>query len=182
MNPTPPHGIGCRLIAEFEDDAGTFTEGEAEFVAVEPPSTRGLAVSAGSRLYIPFIPPTDEALATAKKFWLKVIRRFTESVPGKKGHCAVRDSAEPNQGRIVVEYGTTCETHVESARRYFAEGYELDFSDKSCLTLFSQEGPDPSLPYSAHQVKDKIIPIPWSEIVQIQFEVRRPASQNRHLG
>src|SRR5437868_1692064 len=37
MEPVPPAGTGCRLIAEFEDDASNFATAEPEFVPILPP-------------------------------------------------------------------------------------------------------------------------------------------------
>jgi hypothetical protein len=82
----------------FDEDASSFATGESEFVAVPPEPRPGPG---------PFTPPTEEAAAAARKFWLQIIRRFTEPVAGKKGRVRVTDSSEPAaRGEVLVEHGS----------------------------------------------------------------------------
>jgi hypothetical protein len=172
VNSTPPFGIGCRIIGEFDDDASGFAVAEPEFVALEAPSTRLLAVPSGATTQVAVAPPSATALAAAKKFWVKVIRRFTEPVSARKGRLRVRDSGEPNRGSIEVRCGGYRLIVGNDRARH-----ELDVSDKQCLTLFQNE--EPTQIDDEHQwAKELSIPIPWTEIANIQFTVWRPAEPN----
>jgi hypothetical protein len=172
----PASGIGCRIIREFDDDASTFAQAEPEFVRVEALSAKFLA-GPPSPTTPAFLPPTPKALAAAKKFWVKIIRRFTESVPAMKGRLRVRDSGAPNRGRIDVAYGRYPAT-VGNHR----SGHELDVSDKLCLTLFHDEEPTGRAGDKGHWVREVSIPIPWTEIVNIQFAIMRPGARHRKAG
>src|SRR5437868_14414048 len=102
MEPVPPLSIGGHIIAEFEDDAAAATPGAA------PASAGAATVSAQTMpadLPPAYAPPSAEAAAAAKGFWVEVIRRHTEAVPGSEVRLRVLDSAEPNRGLIVAEQG-----------------------------------------------------------------------------
>jgi hypothetical protein len=171
-NSTNTDTISCRIIGEFDVDASAFAEGEPEFVTVDTPAQRWVAGPAGVSAPARFVLPSDEALAAAKKFWLKVICRFTEPVPGNKSRCRVRDSGEPNRGAIEIDCGRY--VPAASLRRDISWGHELDVSDKQCLTIFRHEGPMCWTGDEDRRVRELAMPIPWTEIVNIQFEVRRP--------
>jgi hypothetical protein len=169
MDSNPPSDISCKIIGEFEDDAREFTAGEPEYVPVQSPANCGFTARSGEVSQATFHIPSEEALASAKKFWLKIIRRFTEPVPAKKGHVRVRESGEPNLGDIVVMHGAAA---TEGRGRCC--GDELDTSDPLCLAVFRRrevnyagEGP---------RLEESSFPIPWTEIVNITFEVRRPVT------
>ena len=44
-------------------------------------------------------------MASAKRFWLDIIRRHAEPVPGSETRLRVRGSEEPDRGVILVEHG-----------------------------------------------------------------------------
>src|SRR5213596_2915347 len=126
MEPVPPLSIGGHIIAEFEDYAGASSPGPSGG------SARALTVSAEAvQMDAACAPPSEDAAAVARRFWIEVIRRHTEAVPGSQGRLRVLDSAEPNRGLVVVE-------HVradEGAALVVRQGCELDVADAFCLTL-----------------------------------------------
>jgi hypothetical protein len=159
MKPVPSLSIGGHIIAEFEDDAGA---------APAAGTARAQTVSAEAvQLDAACAPPGEDPAAAARRFWVEVIRRHTEDVPGSAGRLRVRDSSEPNRGVIVVEQAG------DAAPR---QGCELDVADALCLTLVDREGPVPlEVADSSRQgIKESATPIPWAEIRNIRFEVIRP--------
>jgi hypothetical protein len=168
MEPDPTISISGRILAEFVDDAKDCMPTEAEFVPVPIVPRPATQVLSRPGLQDAFSPPIEEAATAAKKFWLKIIRRFTEPVPGKKGRLRARDSAEPNRGRITIECAR------RSAVKLFS-GSELDISDKLCVTLFVNDKPVPSSGHGGGQrwVRESAIPVPWTEVVNIRFKVDR---------
>jgi hypothetical protein len=176
MKPTEPFSFGCRIVAEFDDDARAFAQAEAEFVPVKVPPTPGVPMTWGPTLQPPSSPFSEEVAAAAKKIWLKVIRRFTEPVPGKKGRLRVMHSERPNSGSIIVEYGRClASTGRVGDREGMAQGHELEVTDKLFLTLYRTT----RLPPTQHRGYDEdcITPIPWAEIANIRFEVIRPLTE-----
>jgi hypothetical protein len=151
VEPTTSVSLGCRIVAEF-DETNILPDSEEEFVPLPVrPHDRFLLYSA-------------DAAATARTFWLKVIRRYTERVPGKRNHLRVRDVAAEADGRIIVEHG------VE--HRSSKAGSELDVSDKLCLTLFDT---NESRSSSGEETRTThTIPIPWTEILNVRFEITSP--------
>src|SRR5262249_50915200 len=104
MEPVPPLSIGGHIIAEFEDDAAGH----------EPHSAPAAGTGQGGAAAIPPVPvdanpppapPSEGAAVAAKRFWMEVIGRHTEPIPGSETRLRVRGSAEPNRGVIVVEHG-----------------------------------------------------------------------------
>jgi hypothetical protein len=176
VKPDTPVGIGCRIIGEFDDDASGFAEAEPEFVSSQATSGPLLAAPAGTPTPAAVPPPSAEALAAAKKFWVKVIRRFTEPVPAKKGRLRVRDSGDPNRGSIEVRCATYRLVVGNDRARH-----ELDVSDKQCLTLFQSETPAREKGEQPW-VKELSVPIPWTEIANIQFVVWRSTQGGRRAG
>jgi hypothetical protein len=163
MEPVPPLSIGGHIIAEFEDDAGAAPPQHA------PESARALTVSAEAvQVDAACAPPNEDASAAARRFWVEVIRRHTEAVPGSESRLRVLDSAEPNRGLIVVEQAGTAAVQ--------RQGCELDVADALCLTLVDREGPVPleGVASSRQGIKESATPIPWTEIRNIRFEVIRP--------
>ena len=181
MNSTPPSAIGCRIVGEFDDDARDFAE--AEFV---PPDALLARPSDAPSLVAgrpAFLPPSEEALAAARQFWLKVIRRFTEPVPGRKRYVRVRDSGVPNRGRIEVDCGRGWAglSDLDASRlpRNHLSAHELDVSDKLCLVLFRRDEPSPGDADNDAWVSEVSIPVPWTEVVRLRFEVQRPAQPDQ---
>src|SRR5262249_45568073 len=155
----PPLSIGGHIIAEFEDDAGAAPQGPA------PVSVGAATVSAQAMpVDVPpaYAPPSEEAAAAARGFWVEVIRRHTETVPGTEGRLRVLDSAEPNRGVIVVEHVRA----EDGAAVMLRQGCELDVADAFCLTLLDREGPVPleGTASSRQGIKESATPIPWTEI------------------
>jgi hypothetical protein len=66
MEPTSTVSLGCRLLAEFDDAAGPYTD--LEYVPV--PAAPVLPAPAGNGPGSPSWPPSEEAAAAAKKLWL----------------------------------------------------------------------------------------------------------------
>src|SRR5438105_1529004 len=122
MSANEPATVGCRIVAEFDDDAAAFAAAAPELVPVAAPEGNARPLPAAL---------SEETAAAAKKSWLRIIRRFTEPVPGKKRRLRVLDSEEPNRGEIVIEFGRS---PGQPAR--CLSGYELDAADKLCLSLF----------------------------------------------
>ena len=150
MEPVPPLSIAGRIIAEFEDDAA------APSPAAAPA----------------YVPPSEEAAPAAKRFWVEIIRRHTEEVPGHAGRLRVSGAAAPNRGAIVVEHIRADDGPAPTLR----QGCELDTADAFCLTLVDREGPIAlSGDDSGRQgIKESATPVPWTEIRNIRFEVFRP--------
>jgi hypothetical protein len=175
MEPVPPLSIGGHIIAEFEDDAGAAPPQPA------PENARALTVSAEAmQVDAACAPPSEDANAAARRFWVEVIRRHTEAVPGSENRLRVRDSAEPNRGLIIVEHVRA----EDGAMLMLRQGCELDMADTFCLTLVDREGPirlEGSL--SCRQgIKESTTPIPWTEIRNIRFEVIRPLDPGLDTG
>jgi hypothetical protein len=175
MEPVPPLSIGGHIIAEFEDDAA----GQAPSRTPVSSASQGAAVSlepvpvdSGS---VPTSP--GEEAAAAQRFWVEVIRRHTEPIPGSETRLRVRDSAEPNRGVIVVEHGQRGVGPAEGAPAVaLRHGCEVDVADAVCLTLVDREGPVPleGEGSSRQGIKESATPIPWTDILTIRFEVVRP--------
>jgi hypothetical protein len=153
VTPTPPFGIGCRVIAEFDDDASACAGDEAEFVPVQSAQGPPPAFAFSQR---------TEGLLAAKELWLKVIQQHTEPVPGDGGRLQVRGSGKATSGSIEVRYGV--DTH------YHASAPIMDAAGDRSLVLFradSQEGPG----RGQVRVTKGVLSIPWNEIVELQFHV-----------
>jgi hypothetical protein len=103
-----------------------------------------------------------------------------------KSRLRVRGAAQPHRGRITVEYGRpfvdlqTPQT-LDRGRR---SGRELDAADKLCLVLFGQTGPAPCAgdPAGQLRVRESSFPIPWTEIVNISFQVARLVQAGAQSG
>mgnify|MGYP000863208966 CR=1 FL=1 len=162
--PTTSFGIGCEILAEFEDDASGFVPTKPNFVSVPYVGSPQPA----------FVPPTAENLAAAKQFWLPVIAGLTEPVPAKKERLRVRDSELPNCGEIRVESAS------HPARRALRLGQEISVSNESCLTLFCYEEFAAQCGKGDWVRSELAVPIPWTDIGNIQFEVRRPVKVVSH--
>lgn len=157
MTPTPPFGVGCRIIAEFDDDASACAEAEAEFVPVQSPHGKLTAVA--------FPPPVERAFATAKELWLKVIQQYTEPIPEDGNRLQVRGSGEPKAGSIEVRYGI--DTH------HHASATVLDVTgDRSLVLLRIDSREDTGR--GTVKVTNGYLSIPWNEIVELQFHVYEP--------
>lgn len=165
MTTSPSSTVGCPIIAEFEDDASKCTPVEPEYVSLPVAGPE----AAGQPL---FAPPRAEAAAAAKKFWLKILRRFTESVPGKKGRLRVADAAAPDEGRIVVECGRPLVGRDREGGELGARaGDEVDFADKYYLVLFGRRLL--VLPDGQARLAESSTPVLWTDVVNIRFEVER---------
>jgi hypothetical protein len=159
--------VSGRLVAEFQDDARQ-PLAAAEPVPSAPTDTGGM--SAGS--LAPRAVPTQEAAALAKTAWLRVIRRFTEPVPGEQSR--VRVQAEGEAGRVSVE----CRGGPEGqpSWRTFS-GSELDVGDDFFLTIFLQEESRASQQHGV--ASEHSFTIPWTEIACLHFERSRRVEPDR---
>jgi hypothetical protein len=155
VTPTPPFGIGCRILAEFDDDASACAEAEAEFVPVQPTHGKLAAVA--------FSPPAERLIA--KELWLKVIQQYTEPVPGDGNRLQVRDSGQPKSGSIEVRYGI--DTH------HHASATVLDVTGDRCLVLLRIDSREDA-GRGKVKVTNGYLSIPWNEIVELQFHVYEP--------
>src|SRR4051812_9840051 len=132
MKPAGPVGVGCLIVGEFDDDASGFGQEAAEFVPVTGRPSTGPHWSPGAGLLpVPLSPFTEAAAAAARKGWLKIVRRFTEPVPGKKKRLRVVGSEPGNRGKIFVEFGGRFLWGGESkSPEKSASGCELEVTDK----------------------------------------------------
>jgi hypothetical protein len=137
------------------------------------PDTELLPLNRGSTLLngrsASLLIPSVEHAATAKKVWLPIIRRCTEAVPETKSRLRPLEASQPNRGRIHIEY-----QRLSSYGKL--SGYELDISDKMCLLLFSRTDPQ-SNGVEHNGVIEASIPILWTEIANIRFEVEHPVTR-----
>jgi hypothetical protein len=177
MNEEQSVSLSCRLVGEFDEDARQYAPVEPEFVPVsELPAPGEFLLFPHTRPRFEF-PPSDEVSRKAREFWRKVIRRFTEPVPGKKNRFRVKNVAPEQNGSVVIEsqgphatLNGVAGTLVYPVRTF--SGEELEVSDKLCLVLFDtselagSEG-------TAERIRETVIPLPWSEIVNVRFEVTR---------
>jgi hypothetical protein len=149
VEPEPVETLSCDTLTVFEDDARSYARTEPEFVppfrAIEPA--------------YPFTPPTKEAAAAARRFWLTVIRRFTEPVPEHRGRVRVKGSGDPEGGEFILQHGMGRTPRERSAVPPQATtGGELDVAHTLYLTV-----------YRAIDGGVEFSPIPWTELVQIRF-------------
>src|SRR5262249_23675993 len=148
-----------------------FASAEAEFVPVgTPPVPRALTAPAAAG-ECPPSPPTEEAAAAARKFWLKAIRRFTEPVPEKKGRLRVRHSGNARRSAIRVETRRVISDGRGVSYPQRVRGDEADVADKLFLLLFAEER-DPD---GGGEVTQSTTAIPWTDIGNVSFEVTRSA-------
>jgi hypothetical protein len=156
-------------MVEFIFDANECIPVEPEFAPRE--SLRELPSILPIRS-VYFVLPSPEQAAAAKKAWLPIIRRCTETVSERRGHLRPSDATQPNRGRI----------HIQYERRHgygTVSGYEIDISDKMCLLLFSRDEPERS-GATKNGVIESSTPILWTEIANIRFEVERPLLSTPH--
>jgi hypothetical protein len=159
-----PGTISCRELHVFEEDASGFATAEPEYAAGFSPNNKVRAEPAIVRILSP-VAPSGEAIAAARKCWLKVIQRFTEPVPGKKKHRRVIGGSIGIQhvavrlayplGRAAGQNGTCL-----GASNIF--GDELDCGDKSYLVICRTETDAGSSRMVASAVA-------WVEIAQVIF-------------
>jgi hypothetical protein len=159
MEPAPQTDSGtvsCDTLIEFDELNVVGTE--AEF-AVRPPAPSGPTLANGQ--LVPGARPSAKDVAAAKKMWLPIIRRCTEPVSGNKGRLRPVEAESPTQGRIVIDY--------QRGPRYGQyRGSEVDISDKMFLLLFDRE------PAGPKSVIESTIPVLWTDIINIRFEIERP--------
>jgi hypothetical protein len=169
---------GIRIVAQFDDDASNFSEAESEIVPISS-RKENTTTAPSDGLNCVFLASSEEASVAAKRFWLKVIRRHAEPVPDKKGRLRVRDAEEPNRGVVKVEYGRP--SAKRRGRHKSCSGCELDVTDKTCLTIFARDDEDVHRTdgKSLRWIKETIIPIPWTELAEIRFEINRPLPELR---
>jgi hypothetical protein len=172
LDPSLAPTIGCRIIAEFDDDAGAFASAEPEYVPL-PKAAGAMPGPAPEAAAAPaFSPPSRAAASAAKKCWLKVLHRFTKHVPEKKNRLRLPD-AEPGAGRILVECSLPASRSGAESRTW--AGDEVDVADKDYLVLFGRRAVDrrPEDPGSHLRIAESSIPVLWTDIVNIRFEVER---------
>lgn len=118
----------------------------------------------------------DAGRTGAREFWMDVIRHYTEPLPGSGGgRLRVRGTDDPNRGRVVVEHNQA----VRGAAPLVAtrHGSELDVSDERCLALIRWEGPlTPDGGGAGQGITESITPIPWTDILNVRFEIFRPVA------
>jgi hypothetical protein len=174
MNPAPSFSTGCRIVAEFDDDASSFADAEPEFVPVEAPPVPTLA----TLLQSAFLTTSEEAAVAAKKQWLRVIRRFTKPDPGTKRHLRLPDSEEPEGSQVEVEYGRG----AVGERPLCQAGSRVDASDKFFLVLYRTEAVAGRSGEDGSWVTEKAIHIPWTEIICLGVSVRRRIDTKQKSG
>jgi hypothetical protein len=108
----------------------------------------------------------------AREFWMDMIRHYTE--PGPGGRLRVRGADDPNRGRVVVEHNQA----VRGAAPLVAtrHGSELDVSGERCLALIRWEGPLTPDGGAGEGITESITPIPWTDILNVRFEIFRPVA------
>ncbi len=159
MEPPPTIGVGCRIIAEFEDDASAVTTAEPEFVPVNALPFPVILVPARANSPLTLFPPSEEA-TTARTSWLRIVQRFTEPVPENEGRLRVLGSEGPRHPSLSI--GLRGRTNGEKPCAYV--GTEVDVTDKQILLLFHKVGDESNEP------RWRTTAIPWTEISNIQFE------------
>jgi hypothetical protein len=177
MNPENIETISCKIIAEFEEDASGFVEDLDSLSEQEPSETSAASLALGQQ---GLFPPSKEAAAAARKFWLQIIRRFTEHSPGKKNRLQVKGATAPNHAKIIIEAGRhwysmggLTGTSALPGRSY--SGAELEISDKWCVVLAGQEE-DKNCQGESNkmdEITETLIPVPWTDIVNLRFELTR---------
>lgn len=152
-------GLSGQILAEFEDDASQFLNGEPQFV----PSPSGLVgPTAGPSSHLPFAP---ESAAVAKAAWLRVLERFTEPDEGKQRLVAVRGTVALPRGRLVI--ATRVSTRDgRDVERHFAT--RVDVSDAQMLFLFWRDESHSS--NGVPEVRESWSAVPWADIASIRFE------------
>jgi hypothetical protein len=167
--------VGPDKIVHFVDDASGFLDRDPEFAALMPLPAPASMPYWDRTVQPTFVPPTAKAAAAAKKFWLPIIRRYAEPIPGKKGRLRVCAAGECNHGLIVVEDGGCgAFPHTfQRANRPCFSGSEIEVSDKLFLTLFHTEdlAPNSTEAAGAKRIRESIMPVPWTSIVNMRFEL-----------
>ena len=171
--------LGCRIIAEFEDDAAhCFPNGAAAAPVTSAqvePRIQDYGLAAPTR------ETTGDAVSSAaarKKLWLKAIHRLTQPVPGKRHGLRVPHFEDPEQARISIESCCRCsDSRASAIVRSSFTAYEVDIADKQFLVLFDnqRQAPDAVDPMAPQRVRETSTYVQWTEIVHIRSEVLRRA-------
>jgi hypothetical protein len=148
--------FGCRIIAEFEDDAQNL--GNA--AAIAPITNLPVSTTPGSPLRF-----SKRVLSSAKKFWWPIIQRFTEPVPGRIGEYRVRGVTKTDDGVICI----AC--HRGSSSDHLSRGQKVDTSDPKCIFLFEES--EENWAERGRVLSSSVIGIPWVDILTITFRTRR---------
>src|SRR5438067_526908 len=113
------------MLAEFEDDASAAASAEPEFVPVNtlPLPVVLLAPAADSQSAV--FPPSETSTTTARSSWLRIVQRFTETVPEKESRLRVRGSEGPGSPWIRVGLRGS----VNGERAHAHAGTEVDVTD-----------------------------------------------------
>jgi hypothetical protein len=153
--------ISCRELQVFTEDASPFAGAEAEFVPVPLPQRSGTVLHTPMR-------PTEEDKTAARDCWLKVIRRFTKAVPGKKNGLRVRDGVT-SQPAVVIRRAQPYSGSIGLG------GDELDVTDKTYLVLFATET-------DTNGTRIVSSAVPWFEIESITFRLRQSEGAKAHAS
>ncbi len=161
------------MIAEFDDDASHFASAEPEYVPLPTASIPTHLQPGGAGPA--FSPPSPAAAAAARKFWLKVLHRFTEPVPGTKGHLRLPRTDPTEEPRILIECAPLVSRGCNGGGSRTWVGREVRVDDKGYLLLFGERVLDrrPGDPDGHLRVAAFSAPVLWTDIINIRFESER---------
>jgi hypothetical protein len=139
--------------------------------------------ASGKTPFLTLTPPTDKpadglsetATASARKFWLKCLRRVTTATPIKNCRRIVGNADHP-ACRVTVAYALPFQPGPINGA-FYSEAAELDLSDRRCLILIG--GVPRPRSRNGNATAGARILIPWSAIGSMSLHTEMPVAAKR---